>query len=113
MTFALTFCAVLVGNYETVVHLAAQSNETVAAPGTRSRDQCSTRTGATRHSVGSNALIVPGQEIVDGIAPQGKLDTISIYLAVLKQRSFLYLQHVQLGVLHDEKSHVYGQGIRQ
>ena len=61
-----------------------------------------------------------GHEIVDGIACQGKIDTIRVHLAVLEQASFevpvdevvVKLQHAQFGVLQDEKSHVDGQGVR-
>ena len=65
------------------------------------------RAGAIRSSVGSNVLVVPGHEVIDGLTVQGQIDAICVHLAVLQQRALqvhddkvvIELQHAHLSVL--------------
>ena len=60
-----------------------------------------------------------GHEGIDGLTGQGQIGTIWIHLAVLEQRALqvcvdevvIELQHAHLGVLQNEKSNMYGQGV--
>ena len=77
------------------------------------------RTATIRINVGNNVLVVPGHEVIDGLAGQAQIGGICIHLAVLKKRTLqipvdkvvIELQHAHLGILQNEEPHVYGQGV--
>ena len=87
---------------------------------TRSDVRRNIRTAVIRSFAGSNVLVVLGSRGHRRTHRRGQIGTVCVRLAVLEQTAVQVpvdkvvkeLQHAHLGVLQNETSHVYGQGLR-